>query len=232
MVEPSSSTSPFSFASRSMETKSPSCGRALDGGQHGEALAHDVDLLVDVLVGDLDVLDGHGEVLQRRELDLRGDVDLGGEGQGVVVVEAGHLDVGLAQDAHLVLADDLGVDLRDRVLDDLLQDDGAPDALVEHAVGHLAGTEAGHADLLAELLVDLTEGVVQVPPGHLDRHPDPRGAEFLDGALHSGSAPWIADRRAPTGVDDAELPTSLETAWNGRVAGCAAHSAHGRGDRI
>ena len=106
-----------------------------------------------------------------------------------------------------------------RVLDDLLEHDGAADALVEDAVGDLAGTEAGHAHLLAELLVDLAEGVVQVPPGHLDRHPDPRGAEFLDGALHSGSAPWIADRQAPTGMDDAELLPSLETASNGRGGG-------------
>ena len=52
--------------------------------------------------------------VQRRQLELRGDVDLGGEGEGVVVVEAGHLDVGLAEHAHLVLADDLGVDLGDR----------------------------------------------------------------------------------------------------------------------
>ena len=219
VVEPSSSTSPLSLASRSMETKSPSCGGALDAGEHAEALAHDRDLLVDLLVGDLDVVDGDGEVLQGGQLELRGDVDLGGEREGVVVVEAGDLDVGLAEHAHLVLADDLGVDLRDGVLDDLLEDDGTADALVEHAVGHLAGTEAGHAHLLAELLVDLAEGVVQVPPGHLDRHPDPRGAEFLDGALHSGSAPWIADRQAPTGMDDAGLPPSLETAAIGRGGG-------------
>src|SRR3712207_9018217 len=53
----------------------------------------------------------------------------------------------------------------------------------------LAGAEAGLSHLLAELLVDLAEGVVQVPPRHLDGHPDPGGAEFFDGALHSGSAP-------------------------------------------
>ena len=128
-----------------METKSPSWAGALDAGEHAEPLAHDVDLLVDLLVGDLDVVDGHGEVLQRRQLELRGDVDLGGEGQGVVVVEPGDLDVGLAEHAHLVLADDLGVDLGDGVLDDLLEDDGAADALVEDPVGHLAGAEPGDA---------------------------------------------------------------------------------------
>ena len=77
------------------------------------------------------------------QLQLRGDVDLGGEREGVVVVEPGHLDVGLAEHAHLVLADDLGVDLRDRVLDDLLEDDGTADALVEDPVRHLAGAEPG-----------------------------------------------------------------------------------------
>ena len=71
----------------------------------------------------------------------------------------------------------------------LLEDHRPADPGVEDPVGHLAGAEARDADLPAELLVDLTEGVVQVAPRHLDRHPDPRGAEFLDGALHSGSAP-------------------------------------------
>jgi hypothetical protein len=117
------------------------------------------------------------------------DVDLGGEREGVVVLEPGDLDVGLTDHPHLVLADHLGVDLGDGVLHDLLQHHRAADALVEDAVGHLAGAEARHAHLAAQLLVDLTEGVIQVAPRHLDRHPDPRGAQFLDGALHSGSAP-------------------------------------------
>ena len=91
------------------------------------------------------------------QLEGRGDVDGGGEGQGLAVVEAGDLDLGLADDADLVLAHGLGVDLRDGVLDDLLQDDGAPDPLVEDAGRDLAGAETGNADLLAQLLVDLTK---------------------------------------------------------------------------
>jgi hypothetical protein len=73
------------------------------------------------------------------------------------------------------------------VLHDLLEDDGAADPLVEDAVGDLAGAEAGYAHLAAELLVDLTEGVVQVAPRHLDREPDPGRAQVLDGALHSAA---------------------------------------------
>jgi hypothetical protein len=162
-------------------------GRTVDPGEHGEALTHGVDLLGDLLVGDLDVVDGDREPVQRRQRQLGSDVDLGGERQRLAVVQAGDLDVGLAQHPHLVLAHGLGIDLRDGVLDDLLEDDGTTDPLVEDAVGHLAGAEARHADLLAQLLVDLTEGVVQVAPRHLDREPDPGRAQVLDGALHSAA---------------------------------------------
>ena len=61
---------------------------------HREALAHDADLLVDVLVADLDVVHRDGEVVEGRQLQLRGDVDLGGEREGVVVPGLGADGVG------------------------------------------------------------------------------------------------------------------------------------------
>jgi hypothetical protein len=73
------------------------------------------------------------------------------------------------------------------VLDDLLEDDRAPEPLVEDPVRDLARAETGHPHLLAEFLVDLTEGVVQVAPRHLDSEPDPGRAQVLDGALHSAA---------------------------------------------
>ena len=54
-------------------------GRALDVGQGAEALTQRLDLLLDVGVGDLDVVDLGLEAVVRREVDLGLDVDLGGE---------------------------------------------------------------------------------------------------------------------------------------------------------
>ena len=77
-------------------------GRALDVVQGREALAQRLDLLLDVGVGDLDVVDLGLEAVVRRERDLGLDVDLGGELERVVVLELGDLDLGLGQRLEVV----------------------------------------------------------------------------------------------------------------------------------
>ena len=57
MVVASSTSSPSTVADRSMRTKSPSSAGALDAGQRAEPGAQLVQLLVDLVVGDLDVVD-------------------------------------------------------------------------------------------------------------------------------------------------------------------------------
>jgi hypothetical protein len=66
-------------ACRSSVTKSPSAAGALDRLEGAEALAQRVDLLVDVGIGHLDGVDVHGQRLVGGQLELRADVDLGGE---------------------------------------------------------------------------------------------------------------------------------------------------------
>ena len=72
----------------------------------------------------------------------------------LAVVELGHLDVGLAERrAPGSRATASEYTRGSASLHGLLQHRGPADALVEDAGRHLAGPEAGHADLLAELLV-------------------------------------------------------------------------------
>ena len=92
------------MAERSIETKSPVSRGALDTGQGAEPSAQLVELLVDVVVGDLKVVDGDGELAERGHGDLGPNVDLGGERDVIAVLELGDLDVGLPERADLALA--------------------------------------------------------------------------------------------------------------------------------
>ena len=77
-----------------------------------------------------------------RDLDLGTDVDLGGEGQQLVVLQLGDVHLGLAERVQLALVDRLGVELRQRVVDGLLQHRTAAEPLVDHAGRDLALAEA------------------------------------------------------------------------------------------
>ena len=107
-------------------------GRPLDVDQGREALAERGHLLVDVVVGDREVVDLRGQVVVRRQGDLGLDVDLGGELERLVVLEAGDLDLGLGQRLEVVLLEGLDVELRQRVVDRLVEDGAATDLAVDH----------------------------------------------------------------------------------------------------
>ena len=127
--------------------------RPLDALERAEPLAQRVEFLRDLVVGHVDVVDGDRDAVQVRDGDLGTDVDLGGEAQRLGLRErrdvAGHLELGLAQRAHVLLAHGLHVLARDGVLERLRDDRAAADALVDDAGRNLARTEAGHPDLLA-----------------------------------------------------------------------------------
>ena len=158
----------------------------LDGVELGEALAQLVDLLGDVVVVDGRVLDRHRQRVEGRQLELRPDVDLGGEGERLPVVELGDVDLGTPDRRDPRLGDGLGVQPRQGLLHGLLEHDPAADPLVEDARRHLARAEALDAHLRADLLVGAVELLLQVLEGDVDREADPRGAQGLDGALHRG----------------------------------------------
>ena len=93
-------------------TTSPSCGGALDVLEGREPLPQRLDLLVDVLVGDHDVVDLHAQSVVRRDLDAGPDVDLGGELEQGVVLELGDVDLRLRERLEVVVLQRLDVELR------------------------------------------------------------------------------------------------------------------------
>ena len=159
-------------------------GGALDVDEGAEALTQRLDLLVDVGVGDLDVLDLGLEAVVVGQLDLGLDVDLGGELEGLVVLELGHLDLGLRQRLEVVGLERLDVLLRDDLVDRLVEDRAAADLAVDDRRRDLAAAEAGDVDLLGDLLVGRVEARLELLEGHLDGQLGPGRAQGLDGALH------------------------------------------------
>src|SRR5690606_25858657 len=83
-----------------------------------------------------------------------------------------------------VLHDGLAVEVADPVVDRVLDDGAAADALVDDARRHLALAEARHLHLLGDVLVGVLEARPQVLVRHLDGELDLGGFQRLDGALH------------------------------------------------
>ena len=158
-------------------------GGPLDVGQGGEPLAQRLHLLLDVGVGDLDVVDRGLEVVVRRQRDLGLHVHLGGELQPLLAV-LGDLDLRLGQRLEGVALERLHVLLREEVVDRLVEDRIATDLPVDDRRRDLAAAEAGDVDLLGDLLVRRVEARLELLEGHLDGQLGPGRAQGLDGALH------------------------------------------------
>ena len=118
------------------------------------------------------------------QLDLGTDVDLGGELEGLVVLELGDVDLRLGQRLEVVGLQRLDVQLGQRLVDRLVEHGAAADLTVDDHRRDLAAAEAGHVDLLGDLLVRRVEARLELLEGHLDGELGPGRAQSLDGALH------------------------------------------------
>ena len=70
------------------------------------------------------------------------------------------------------------------LVDDLLDDGGATETLVDDARRHVALTEAGDVDLSGDLLVRLVHLGLQFLEGNLNGQTNLGGLEGFNGALH------------------------------------------------
>ena len=140
-------------------------------------------------------VDLDGEVRVVGQLDLGPDVHLGGELQVLALLgrHLGDVDLRLPERAHVVLVHGLAVELRERLVDGLLQHGTPADPLVDDPRRDLALAEPGHLDLLADGLVCRVEAGLQLLVRHLDGHLDPGRVDGLEGTLHCGSPGMSAD---------------------------------------
>ena len=167
----------------------------LDALQRAEPLAQRGELLVDRLVVRGDRVDLDGEARVVGQLDLGADVHLGGELEVLALLgrHLGDVDLRLAEWPHLVLVDGLAVELRQRLVDRLLEHGAPADPLVDDPRRDLALAEPRHLDLLADGLVGRVEAGLQLLVRHLDGHLDPGRVDGLEGTLHCGSPGMSAD---------------------------------------
>src|SRR6202034_517636 len=99
------------------------------------------------------------------------------------------LEVRLAEREHVVLLQSLAVQLRNRLIDGLLEYHAAAEPLVDDARRHPARPEAGHPHLPAHLAVGLVEAALQLLERNLDGQLHPRWAKLLDVGLHVAVTP-------------------------------------------
>ncbi len=210
-------------------------GRAVHAHEGAEALAQLVQAHLDGVGVDLGLLDLDlvgGEVGQ---LDLGADVLLDGEEQVALLgaVQARHLgdlDLGAADGLELRLGRGLLVEVGQGVVDGLLHDRGAAEALLDELGGDLALAEAGDLHLIGDLRGGRLDGGLELVEGHLDGELHPGGAELLGLGLHwsglpvdghrmddSGGAPELARRRPGGGVG----VTGFEPATSRSQSGCS-----------
>ena len=178
-------------------------GLAVDGLEGSEAAAQVLEFLLDVLFGDLGGLDLDDELLvDLGQLEGRDDVNLGGEDE-LAALGAGHVgdfgDVngGLSHGAQVVLVDSVGVVAGQDLVDDLLDDGGAAEALVDDARRHVALTEAGDVDLSGDLLVRLVHFGLEFLERNLDGQTNLGGLEGFNGALHVRTLRSLRIRERP-----------------------------------
>ena len=165
------------------------------GLELGEALACSLDEFVNLLVGrrrrwafDLDSL----VVLQG---EARPDLDLGGEGERLALLDAVERDVGVGDRREVVLAHRVAVVDGHRVGQELLHHGVAADLRVDHLARRFALAEAGHANLLGDLSIRLLDVLLDVGLGDLDREFDLVFVGRFDGGSHRGERSGNASER-------------------------------------
>src|SRR5918998_900168 len=146
----------------------------LDRREGGELAAHLLELLLDLLVGYLDLFSGHLDTPVTAERCLGANGDRGGELEALLLVERlVEVDLGGVYGPEVGLDDRLAVPGRQLLLERLVVDVVAPEVVLDHAPRCLAWPETRHPHLPPEF-PDL--GLDANPHrlgGHLDVEPDP-----------------------------------------------------------
>src|SRR5699024_6550324 len=148
-------------------------------------------------------------------------------------VQAGDLadlDLGAADGLELRLGGGLLVEIGQGVVDGLLHDRGAAEALLDELGGDLALAEARDLHLVGGLRGGSLDGRLELVEGHLDGELHPGRAELLGLGLHWSGLPVDGDRMGePRGVPGTRTPatrcgvgvTGYEPATSRSQSGCS-----------
>ena len=150
-------------------------------------------------------------------------VGLDGELEVLAVLEGhgGDVDLGLADGADVLGLGGLGEEDREGLVDGLLHDGPAADALVDDPARDLALAEARDLHLGADRLVRLVEHRLQLRERDLHDELDPGRADGLDGTLHFRHSTTMGESGATSG----RMPCGPATAGR-RLPAAREHAAY------
>ena len=161
--------------------------RAVDGDERAEAGAQLVELFVQGRIVRLDGIHSQGDVGELRHLDLGAHVhlDLDDQVAGEVLLVRPLRDVGrrTADHAEIVLARGLAEERVEALVDGVLDDRTAADALIDDRRRDLALAEAGDLDVLSNVLVRVRDAGLEVVRGDRDGELGPGRGQLLNGAV-------------------------------------------------
>jgi len=141
-------------------------------------------VLVDGVVAGGSGIDLHRDGLVVGQVEGRANVNLGGEGHVLAVLDLGDIHLGPTDRHDLLLAQGGLVGLRDGVVDHLFEDYSPAETLLDHPGWNLALAKARNVDLLADGLVRLVETGLQFLERQLHRQLHARRTQGLDVGLH------------------------------------------------
>src|SRR6185312_13777710 len=183
--------------------------RAVHGDQGAEAAEQVLQLGLDLIIRDLDGVNGELETVELRHGELRTNVDLDGDLEVTAeVLDVGkpdHVGLWTTEWAQLLLVDGLSVELVEPIAHRVVQHLFATDALVDDRCGHLALAEAGNGDGFRDVAVGVINAGLQLFGRDRDGQFHAGGAQLLDRGLHVVLLLIVVVLDAPSGRQDSNL---------------------------
>ena len=151
-----------------------------------ETLTHDLDALVDLVVAHLEGVNLDGDVGEFGQREVGTHVNFSREGELALLLQrnAGDLNLGLAERANPGLGHGVAVEVRQRVVDGVLDHGAETNALVDDARRHLALAEARDRHVLGDVFVGVLDAGSKLVVGDLHAQLYAGGVKVLDGTLH------------------------------------------------
>ena len=157
---------------------------AVNALQGAETSLEILQLLFDCSVINVEGINFDGDLGEVWDVNLRTDVNLSGEGDGLAILQFGDFNIRLAESLDVMLLNRLAVARWQHLVDNLVEDNPPAETSFQNLCRDLALTEARHINLLAQGGIRLVELRLELVEGYLDGDLGAGSAQVLNRALH------------------------------------------------